>query len=195
MKIIKISEGEIVKKSKKLTNNSGTFIKKSKRNRAVFNFEQKRWQTIGKVYEGLIAILIIASFIGFFRTEGALSFLCGVTMFGLFSIAERTRLLPKKFFLKSVKITPHTIEFEYSNSKKVQFTFPTDEVHFAIYSYEKKIELAYSNHRMIFTNAAEMSIFLDKVISIVKLDFYKSVELGMNKEVLKYKVLTNNNSK
>lgn len=192
MKIIKISEGETVEKSKRLIKNAPTFIKKSKRNRVVFNFEQKRWQTIGKVYESIIILLIIGSFIGIFNTEGALPFLFGTTMFGLFSIVKRTQLLPKKYFLKLVTITRQTIEFVYNNSDKVQFTFPTDEVYFFVYSYEKSIELAYSNHKMIFTNAAEMSLFLDKVLLVARLEFYKSVELGMNKEVLKYKVLINN---
>lgn len=180
MRVIKISKGETV-------NGSITFIN-NKGNSSIFNFENKRWQKIGKIYEWIMFIVGLISFVCLVSLPDSFPIPLISTAI-LFFFTKRTRVFPKKYFLKSVKITRRTIEFEYYDSKKKSFTFSTNEVRFFVYSYDERVEVVYSKHTMIFTNATEMTTFLNKVMVIAKLDFYESIELGMNKEMIKYKVL------
>lgn len=188
MKIIKISKGETVNKSSRFKNRK-TDKANNSLNPNVFLFDQKPWQRVRKTYKVIILVLVAVAFYCIIFPPAEVKIFWFVLMIiTLLVFLNEAVILPKKYFLKIVRLSRRTIEFEYYNSTKFQFRFPKKKVYFYVYAYEKSVEIAYSGHKIIFTNPTEMTTFLNHVIELAGLEFYKSTELGMNKELLEYKV-------
>lgn len=172
---------------------SKPFIKESRKGFIVFDFEQERWQRIGKFYENIVgAFSVILFFYGVVivgESNEIMSFIgIGALMLGAI-ITKKTTFIPKKHFLKTVKINRETIEFTYDDKDIHKFTFPKDEVHFIVHSSNEMLEIEYASHIMNFKNSTDVTTFLDNVVLMSRLEFDKSVEAGIKREVLHYKVI------
>jgi hypothetical protein len=170
---------------------SKPFIKESRKGFIVFDFEQERWQRIGKFYEGiLLGFLFILVFGGLFIFGSITIFFIslGASMLGVI-ITPKTTFIPKKYFLKTVKVKRRTIEFTYDDKDIHKFTFPKDEVHLIVHSSNEMLEIEYASHIMNFKNSTDVTTFLDNVVLTSRLEFDKSVEAGIKREVLHYKVI------
>lgn len=172
---------------------SKPFIKENRKSFIVFDFEQERWLRIGKFYENIVGTFFLILFfygaviVG--ESNEIMSFIgIGALILGAI-ITKKTTFIPKKYFLKTVKVKRRTIEFTYDEKDSHEFTFPEDEVHFIVHSSNERLEIEYASHIMNFKNSTEITTFLDNVVLMSRLEFDKSVEAGIKREVLHYKVI------
>jgi hypothetical protein len=175
---------------------SKPFIKENRKGFIVFDFEDERWQRINKFYDRIMFFFLILTIWVITGETFSATIRLATILFLPVIIIVKPIFIHKKYSLKTVKINRETIDFTYDNYKdNASLPFPKDKISLIVHSEKDKLALEYEGHIMNFKNGSDLTIFLDNLVSRLRLEFDKSLETGVNQEVLHYKVIPTNSKK
>ena len=153
---------------------------KSNNHEVIFKFQELFWNS-KKIFQ--ILLLLISAGILWYLTD---TFIVLIAIISIFPILKKQQPEQSEH-IRNLRITRRWIIFNrYSDYQYDDKQILHGQIELYIQAFSDKIELTLFEHKIVFENPADFTLFIDHFVKIADLEYDKTVQLNDGREKLIY---------